>query len=73
MAKRTSIAQTLVWLADYLKTRRDLGIRHSVTDLLLLPASPFVMRVRRHPKPGFVFAAILLLSLGCALLYFEFW
>ena len=72
MAGRIASEEPRVWLADYFRRRRDLGLWKAVVNIVLRPPNPFKPDSQRLPRPTFLFAAGLLAFAAGWFFYFNF-
>jgi len=71
MAKRLTRQEVHARLRNYLKRRRELGLRTAILNVVLEPPNPFETAARRHPRKAFVLVVLWLLALAGVFAYFN--
>ncbi len=71
MQERISLGEAHARLEEYLKQRRDIGLRKAIANMILEPPNPFDPEARRKPKAGFVVATILFVAVAVSFVYFN--
>lgn len=71
MAEELNRREVHARLRDYLKGRREFGLRTAVLHLVLEPPNPFEPEARRQPRKEFVLVVLWVLALGGVFAYFN--